>query len=107
MAEVQTALADERGLAQTTVATLLARLEKRGLVTRERSGRRHVFQAAKSEREVRTALLDTLTDGVFEGDVAALVSHLLDAREVSEGDLDRVRELLDRMESDAEGSDGE
>lgn len=107
VADVQAALADERGLAQTTVATLLARLEKRGLVTRERSGRRHVFQAAVSQRQVRTALLDTLTDGVFEGDVAALVSHLLDARDVSAGDLERVRELLHRMESDAEGSDGE
>ncbi len=98
VADVHEALQDERGLATTTVATLLSRLEKRGLVTHRADGRRHVYRALVTEQEVQTALLDSVTDGVFGGDVTALVSHLLTAREVSPGDLAAVQELLDRMQ---------
>jgi len=98
VADVHEALQDERGLATTTVATLLSRLEKRGLATHRTDGRRHVYRASVSEQEVQTALLDSVTDGVFGGDVTALVSHLLTARDVSPGDLAAVQELLDRMQ---------
>lgn len=101
VAAVHGALQDERGLATTTVATLLSRLEKRGLVTHRADGRKHVYRATVSEPEVQSALLDSVTDGVFGGDVTALVSHLLSAREVSSGDLAAVQEILDRMQDQA------
>lgn len=104
VAEVHEALEGERGLAPTTIATLLSRLEKRGLLDHEVEGRTHVYRALVSEREVRTSMVETLRDQVFGGDVTALVSHLLDARELDPGDLARVRELLAQMEGDTEES---
>jgi len=101
VADVHGALQDERGLATTTVATLLSRLEKRGLVTHRTDGRKHVYRATVTEPEVQTALLNSVTDGVFGGDVTALVSHLLGARDVSSGDLAAVQEILDRMQDQA------
>ena len=85
VAEVHGALQNERGLATTTVATLLSRLEKRGLVTHRADGRKHVYRASVSESEVQSALLDSVTNGVFGGDVTALVSHLLSSRSFSPG----------------------
>ena len=105
VAAVHAALQDDRGLATTTVATLLSRLEKRGLVTHRAEGRKHVYRATVSESEVQTALLDSVTDGVFGGDVTALVSHLLRAREVSPGDLAAVQEILDRMQDQADDTE--
>ena len=105
VAEVREALDQERGLATTTIATLLTRLEKRGLVTHRSEGRKHVYRATVTEEEVQSALLDAVTEGVFGGDVGALVSHLLQAREVSPGDLATVRELLARMEEQQESDD--
>ena len=104
VAEVHGAMPSHRSLASSTVATLLARLEKRGLISHRTVGRRHVYRAAISEEQVRSSFLDTVTDGVFGGDIAALVSHLLDARSVSPGDLERVRQMLDQMESEGEPS---
>jgi BlaI family penicillinase repressor len=101
VAEVHGALQDERGLATTTVATLLSRLEKRSLVTHRTDGRKHIYRATVTEPEVQTALLNSVTDGVFGGDVTALVSHLLTARDVSSGDLAAVQEILDRMQDQA------
>lgn len=98
--ETHAALAEERSLAPTTVATLLKRLEKRGLVAHETEGRRHVYHALVSEHEIRTSLLDSVTDTVFGGDVTALVSHLLGARGVESGELEQVRALLERMQAE-------
>ena len=98
VADVHGALQNERGLATTTVATLLSRLEKRALVAHRTEGRKHVYRATVTEPEVRTALLDSVTDSVFGGDVTALVSHLLHVRDMSPGDLAAVKQILDRMQ---------
>ena len=51
VARVQAALSEERDLALTTVATLLSRLEGRGVVTRRTEGRQFVYRAAVAEAE--------------------------------------------------------
>ncbi|RKY19889.1 MAG: BlaI/MecI/CopY family transcriptional regulator [Planctomycetota bacterium] len=98
VAEVCQDLSQQRQLAPTTVATLLSRLAKRGLVTHRSEGRRHLYRALLSETALREQVLDTVTEEVFDGDVAALVCQLLDARGVAPGDLDRVRQLIDGMD---------
>lgn len=87
-AEVHECLHD-RALAPTTIATLLQRLEKRGLVSHSSRGRTYVYRADVPEHEVRRSMLAKLTEFFFAGDPAALVSHLtggarLDARELQE-----------------------
>jgi predicted transcriptional regulator len=103
VSEVHEDLAGERDLAPTTVATLLSRLARRDLVAHRTEGRRHIYRALLSEESLRGQVLDTVTSGVFGGDVAALVCQLLDARGIAAGDLARVRELIDAM--DPETSD--
>lgn len=104
-AEVHADLQADRELAPTTVATLLTRLEKRGLIDHRTEGRRHVYRPLVSEHEVRSAMLDSVTDGVFGGDVSALVSHLLGDRRIDASDLAEVQALLARMQDQEESSD--
>jgi BlaI family penicillinase repressor len=96
--EVHAALEPERGLALTTVATVLTRLEKAGFVAHRSAGRHYVYRPLVSEEEVRRSMLSALADRLFEGDVAAMVSHLVSAREIRPGDLARVRQLIDAKE---------
>jgi len=98
VAEVQEALKSERDLALTTVATVLTRLEKAGLVTHRASGRHYLYRPLVSEEEVRRSMVSVLAERLFEGDVAALVSHLVNAREIKPGDLARVRQLIEAKE---------
>jgi predicted transcriptional regulator len=93
-AEVQMALED-RGLAITTVSTLLTRLEKRGVVEHRSEGRLFIYRATLSEPDVRRSMLGSLVDSLFSGDPAAVVSQLLAERDLSPGDLDRMRKLID------------
>lgn len=95
VADIAAAL-DERELAHTTVATVLTRLAKRGLVSARRDGRQLIYRAEVAEPEVRRSMVGDLLRSVFGGDPKALLAHLVDEREVSGRDLDRVRELLQR-----------
>ena len=98
VAEVHDALEPERGLALTTVATVLTRLEKAGFVGHRAAGRHYLYRALVSEEAVRRSMVAVLADRLFEGDVAALVSHLVSARDIEPGDLARVRRLIEEQE---------
>jgi predicted transcriptional regulator len=97
VAEIQEALREERGLALTTVATLLSRLEKRGVVSHETRQRQFVYQARVTEAEVRHSMIHELTERLFDGDVAAMMSHLLTGRDISPGDLERIKAMLEQQ----------
>lgn len=93
-ADVAEALRGGRGLAHTTVATLLTRLEKRGLVCSRRVGRALLYTPRVSEAEVQRSMVGSLVDRLFAGRASALVSHLLDARRVDAGELAELQALL-------------
>jgi predicted transcriptional regulator len=102
VADVWEALYPERGLAQTTIATLLSRLERRGVVTRRASERQYLYRALVSEAEVKESMVSELTERLFGGDMTALVNHLLASQEVAPGDLSRLRAMIDEIEERGE-----
>lgn len=102
--DVQDALLPERPLAQTTVATLLTRLEKRGAVSHRVVGRQFVYKAEVSEPDVRRSMVGELTDMLFEGRPSALISHLIEERDIDPGDLDEVKRLIAAAEERVAGN---
>lgn len=104
--EVREALRPGRELAQTTVSTLLSRLERRSLVAHRTEGRQYVYRAAVEEARVRRSVVSEfseMADRLFAGDLAALVTQLLDESDVDAGDLARVREMIERREAELRG----
>jgi BlaI family transcriptional regulator, penicillinase repressor len=98
--EIHRALQAKRPLAATTIATLLSRLEKRGLVAYRIEGRQYVYRAVLQERDARQHALVEVTQGLFAGDVPTMVSQLLSSHEFRPGDLVRVRALIDAKEQE-------
>lgn len=96
VAQVQEALVTKRGLAATTVATILSRLEKRGIVAHRAEGRVYIYRALVSREQVRDNQVSALADRLFEGDVTQLVNHLITTSQITPGDLARVRRLLEQ-----------
>ena len=101
VAEIWEAMHPERGLAQTTVATLITRLERRGVVARRAEGRQYLYRAVVTEADVQRSMVGELTERLFAGDVTALVNHLIVSTEIAPGDLARLRTLIDNAESRA------
>ena len=99
--DVHDALRLERRIAQSTVSTLLSRMEEKGVVTHRAAERQYVYRAAVIREEVRQSVVEQfmgLADRLFSGDVAALVSQLLSTRDARPEDLARAREIIERKE---------
>jgi predicted transcriptional regulator len=99
--DVWEALSDERTLALTTVATLLSRLERKGIVSHHQVGRQYVYKASVTRAEVRRSKVRDLTETLFGGDPAALMSHLVRAEDVDGQELRRIRSLLEAAAADS------
>jgi len=95
-ADVATELAAERGLKHTTIATLLTRLEKRGVVAQRREGRQLLYSALVGEAQVRRSMVADLIGALFDGDARELVAHLVKESEIAPGDIAKVRKRLAR-----------
>lgn len=89
-AALRDALAD-RGLALTTVHTVLTRLEKKGYVVRDRSTRPHLYSASSSREEHVSDLLSEVLDQA--GDRRAVLARFLGT--VSLSDSAFLRGILD------------
>ena len=98
-AEVAEVLAQSRGLAHTTIATLLSRLEKRGVVASHKDGRQLVYRPLVAEQAVRRSMVSGLLGSLFGGDARALVTHLVREDEIAPGDLEQLRQLLSNKDS--------
>jgi len=92
--DIAKVLGDERGLKHTTVATLLTRLEKRGVVEQRREGRQLIYRALVSEPQVRRSMVADLVCSLFGGDSRELVAHLVRESDIAPGDLENLRKRL-------------
>lgn len=97
VAEVDGVLAGERDLAYTTVATMLRKMEGRGLVRHRLDGRSFVYRAAVREEDVSQGMADHLVDRLFEGSLSDMVHHLLTTREVSREELSKLEKMIAEM----------
>jgi BlaI family transcriptional regulator, penicillinase repressor len=93
-AEVHERVGKPRSLAYTTVATLLTRLEKRGLVKSVKEQGERVFRPLVTETEVTRSMVSSLVETLFRGDHSALVSHLVNEKDIGKDDIEAVRKLL-------------
>ena len=86
-------------LAYTTVATMLRKLEERGLVDHSEEGRKFLYRTRVSMHEVTRSMTGDLIDRLFDGSLTDAVSHLLESRGVSHDELDRLERMIQARKS--------
>ncbi len=80
-----------RGLAYTTISTVLDRLHKKGFLTKKREGKTLVYRASRAEGAVQKSRMRSLVDRIFGEDPEPAVARLVDAVETYDP------ALLDRL----------
>lgn len=100
--EVHKALLDERGLAVTTIKTMLRKMEDRKIVAHRANGRQFIYRPLFAESEVREGMVDDLVKRMFRGDGTALVNHLIEAGEIDADEIDDLKALLSRKRKERE-----
>ena len=97
--ELRESLRSFRPLAHASVMTLLERLDRKGLVTREKGpvGKAFVYRPTKRSGPAFRALLQRLVHRAFGGDRMALVTTLFENKPPTAAELDQVQQLLDEL----------
>ena len=92
--EVHRALLEERGLAVTTIKTMLRKLEEYGCVDHRTNGRQFIYRPAIAEMDVRKGMVSDLVERMFSGDSTALVNHLVQSGEIDVEELDDLKAIV-------------
>jgi predicted transcriptional regulator len=79
-----------------SVHSFLQRLERKGLVDRDRSSYVHSFSAAVSQADVAGQELETLAARLGEKSIAPLIMQLVEQKRLSEKEVAEIRKLLNK-----------
>jgi BlaI family penicillinase repressor len=100
VADVREDLHDDRPLAYTTIATMLAKMERKGYVAHRIEGRAHIYRPAIDQEKVSRSMVTDLADRLFAGDVTQMVAHLLAGCDVDAEELARLKALIRQREQE-------
>ena len=78
------------------VHSFLQRLERKGLVARDRSSFVHVFSPTASQADVLGQELKTLAERLGGDSIAPLIMQLIDQKRLSKKEAAEIRKLLDK-----------
>lgn len=102
--EVHQRLEKERDIAYTTVMTTVSRLHDKGLLERERDGKRYLYRPLMGKDEFLKSMarevLGSLFDAGLEGAEALLVERVVTA---DGEDLDRLEALISARRKELKG----
>lgn len=88
-------IGEERGVAYSTVKTIVDRLEEKGAIERVANrGRTIVYTAIVKQERVRKPLVKSFLRRLFGDDLRPLFAQLLRDEKLSEDDLEYLRELV-------------
>jgi BlaI family penicillinase repressor len=104
--QVRTALAGSQPLKDSTVRTILRRLEQKGYVTHVTEGRTYVYLPRVESRNVATAAVRGIIDRFCDGSVEDLLVGMVDDEIVSPKKLRQLAERIGRAEAGAKRKRG-
>jgi predicted transcriptional regulator len=82
----------------TTILKFMQIMYEKGLVTRQKSGKLHLYEAMHSQENTRQQVLDKMIATVFQGSAAQLVMSALGNRKSSKEELREIRNYLEKLE---------
>jgi len=82
-----------------TVQSLLDRLQAKGFVKREKSGRVNRYRALVGRAELASRRLRATADALFDGAMAPLLTHLVDHAELEPEEIAALRDLVEQLEA--------
>jgi predicted transcriptional regulator len=94
--EVHDALNQSRAAGYTTILKLLQIMIAKGLVTRDESGRTHVYRPAVAQEQTQRQLVSDLLERAFDGSASRLIQQALAATRASREEMAEIRRMLER-----------
>ena len=96
--DVHEAMGGEDMNGYTTILKLLQIMHEKGLVTRQKSGKLHLYKAVHSQENTQQQIIDKMIDTVFQGSAMQLVMSALGNKKSSREELLEIRKYLEKLE---------
>ena len=96
--DVHLALGGNPSNGYTTILKLMQIMHEKGLLTRQKIGKLHLYKAVASQENTNRQLVHKMIETVFQGSAAQLVLSALGNRKSSREELDEIRKYLDKLE---------
>lgn len=96
--EIHKRLETAKGTSYSTTVKMLAVMLQKGLVTRDEKAQPHIYQPSLTRKKAGKQLLNDLVEKVYNGSTMSLVLQALASSKATKEELDKVRQMLDKME---------
>ena len=100
------ALADARPMKESTIRTVLRRLEEKGYVAHELSGRTFIYRAAEARQNVAVRAVKNIIDRFCGGSAEELVIGLVDNQMLDRKRLEHLTRMISQAAERAKGKGG-
>jgi BlaI family transcriptional regulator, penicillinase repressor len=84
----------KRNLKETTVRTLLRRLEQKGYLTHESDGRAFIYRASEPARSLAARAVRQIIDRFCQGSVEELVSGMVEAKVLNKDEIEQLEKFI-------------
>jgi predicted transcriptional regulator len=94
-----------RGLARTTILTVMERLRKKGYLTRRRKSSSFEYLPAVSKQDLMLGLVQDFVEKTLDGSLTPFVAYIAKNKGLSESEIDELRKLIGSLSVNESGDD--
>lgn len=96
------AILDQRvGWSKSTVATMVRRMEEKGVIIHTEQGRTKLFSPAVSRVDVTTRETKNLLQRAYHGSLGLLVNTMVQSKDLTKEDIEELYSILKKAAEDA------
>jgi BlaI family penicillinase repressor len=88
-----------RSVQYTSTLKLMQIMQEKGLLKRDDSNMKHVYSSAEPENKTKNALLQKFVENMYKGSASNLVMQLLGNKKTSKKELQAIKDLLNKMDT--------
>lgn len=97
--EVAESYGSRRGLARTTILTMMERLRSKGYLSRSSAGGTNEYSPCLSGAELMSGVVRNFVEKTLGGTLSPFMAYLADDARVSRKDLEDLKRLVDELDS--------
>lgn len=86
----------KREVNYTSTLKLMQIMVEKGILKRDESNMKHVYEPAEEEQKTKNMLLDKFVDSMFQGSASSLMMQLLGNKKTSKKELEKIRQLIEK-----------
>lgn len=97
-------LNEKKDVGYTTTLKIMQIMFDKKILTREKSGRSHIYKTTDQKDETQGVLLEKILETAFSGSASKLVMHAIGRDKTSQKEIDEIKKYLELIESEKNGA---